>query len=275
MPDIGVFHPQVVHFVIALLVVGVGFRLLSLLNKWPWLNPAATALLVLGAGASVVAVRSGTDAHGPVERVPGSRPAVVEHEEWGERTRNLFLVVGALELVGLALADPRRRWLRYATAALGIAGLGAVYETGEHGGDLVYSYAGGVGIRTGDPEDVKRLLLAGLYHQAMADRAAKRPEDAATLFGQMVRSFPDDPTIQVLGAESLLRDRNDLTGARAAVAAIRVPEGDARTRRAVATLTADIFIAAGQKDSARAILEPLLAETPTNARLKAKLDSLK
>jgi uncharacterized membrane protein len=275
MPNLGVFHPQVVHFVIALLLVGVLLRLVSLLNRWPWMHPAATMLLVLGAGASVVAVRSGDDAHGPVERVPGSRPVVVEHEEWGERTRNLFLAIAAVELVGLALAENRRRLLRYASAALGLAGAFAVYETGEHGGELVYSYAGGVGIRTGEPEDVSRLLLAGLYHQAMLDRSGKRPAEAAALFEQMAGLFPDDPSIQLLAVESVLRDRMDLAGARKAIDAVNAPADDARLRRAIATLKADIHIAAGHRDSARAILEPLLAETPTNARLQAKLDSLK
>ena len=37
-------------------------------------------------------------------RVPGSRPAVVEHEEWGERARNAALAVGVLELLGLVFA---------------------------------------------------------------------------------------------------------------------------------------------------------------------------
>lgn len=275
MPNLGVFHPQVVHFVIALLCVGVLFRLLSLLNRWSWMNQAATALIVLGAAASVVAVKTGDDAHGPAERVPGARNAVVEHEEWGERTRNAFLAIAALELLGLAIAEPRRRALRYVTAALGAAGLFAVYEVGEHGGELVYSYAGGVGIRTGQPEDVNRLLLAGLYHQAMLDRREGRGAAAGLLFDQMAARYPDDASAQLLAGESLLRDRHDPAAARAFVEGIRVAEGDDRTRRSVATLKADILIAAGHPDSARTILEALLAEVPTNARLRAKLDSLK
>ena len=56
-----------------------------------------------------------------------------------------------------------------------------VYETSEHGGELVYSYAGGLGIRTGDEKDIERLLLAGYYNQAMADRKAGRSDSAAQL----------------------------------------------------------------------------------------------
>src|SRR5918996_1434584 len=103
-PSFAATHPQVVHFVVALLIVGVLFRLVALSGKVKWTGPAATTLLVLGGIASWVAAKSGTAAHGPVERIPGARDAVVEHEEWGERTRNLFVVISLFELAALLLA---------------------------------------------------------------------------------------------------------------------------------------------------------------------------
>src|SRR5512147_3310353 len=139
MPNIGSMHPYIVHMVIGLCLIGVGLRVVSLVGKWNWMNPAATTLLLLAAVAGIVGVKSGTDAHGPVERVPGARTAVEEHEEWGERTRNIFLAIGALELIGLFLAADRRKWAMYGSAALGLVGAGAVFETGEHGGELVYA----------------------------------------------------------------------------------------------------------------------------------------
>jgi uncharacterized membrane protein len=275
MPNLGVFHPQVVHFAIALLIVGVLMRVVSVFTKRTWINPAATTLLILGTLAAVVSVKSGDDAHGPVERVPGARPSVIEHEEWGERTRNIFLLVSAVELLALALAPDRRRFAWMATAALGIYGMYAVYETGEHGGELVYSYAGGVGIRTGETADVNRLLLAGLYHQAMLDRREGKGTDAGMLFDEMARRFPNDTSIRLLAIESMLRDRGDVAGARAAIESLNPPTADARNTRAVALLKVDILAAAGHRDSARAILEPLVEATPANVRLRAKLDSLR
>src|SRR5213076_107795 len=155
-------HPQIVHFVIALLFVGVVLRCVSLTGRAPFTGPAARVLLLVGTGAAVLAVQSGTAAHGPVERVPGARAAVGEHEEWGERTRNIFLVVAALEAV--ALVPAARRWRKgtlVMSAVVGLVGAVALYEAGAHGGELVYSYAGGVGIRSGDTADVGRLLVAG------------------------------------------------------------------------------------------------------------------
>src|SRR5687767_2409187 len=102
MPNLAANHPQVVHFVIALLLVGVLFRVISLTGRLAFTKHAATVLLILGTIAGGVAVKSGVDAHGPAERIPGARDLVVEHEELGIKTRNVFYVVGGIELVALA-----------------------------------------------------------------------------------------------------------------------------------------------------------------------------
>ena len=140
-------HPIIVHFTVALTVVGVLLRLVSLTGRVAFAGPAAALLILLAAATSVASVKSGEDAHGPVERVPGARAAVVEHEEWGERARNVLLVVAALELVALALRrNPRVRVVQGASAAFGLMALFMVYEAGEHGGQLVHASAGGVGL---------------------------------------------------------------------------------------------------------------------------------
>ena len=270
MPDIASIHPYV-----ALLIMGVAFRVISASGRWTWTNPAATTLLLLGTVAAVVSVQSGTDAHGPVERVPGSRPIVVDHEEWGKRTRNIFLGVAALELLGLLVAADKRKWLRYGSAVVGLAGAYALVETGEHGGELVYEYAGGVGLRTGNPEDVGRLLLAGMYHQAMQDRKNGKGNDASALIGEMARRWPNDTSLQLMRIESMFRDVGNPVGALAALDSLSVADDDASLKRRKSSLRADAFMAAGMKDSARTIVEELLKGQPENPRLTAKLDSHK
>lgn len=42
-----------------------------------------------------------------------------------------------------------------------------------------------------------------------------------------------------------------------------------------ASLKADVYLAMGKPDSARATLAPVVAAFPQNTRLKAKLDSIK
>lgn len=274
MPNLGYMHPYVVHIVVGFVIAGCVLRILSLTGKWNWMNQAAATALILGSIAAVVAWRSGVDAHGPAERVPGARTAVVEHEEWGERTRDLFLVIAGVEILGLAIGS-RRRWFHIASAALGTFGLFAIYETAEHGGELVYSYAGGVGLRTGDTEDVGRLLRAGLYHQAMLDRREGRGAEAARLFAEMKQRWPDDAEVRMLAAESRLRDAADASGALAEIDAMLPGVQDARIKRNATLVRAYAFLALGQKDSARAVVQRLATENPTNARYRTLLDSLK
>lgn len=278
MPELGplaALHPQVVHFVIALLAVGVLLRLVSLSGRVAFAGPAALTLLLLGTGATFVAMKSGTDAHGPVERAPGARHAVEDHEGWAAWTRNLFLLVILAELAALGL----KRWRRekpahFASAGLGVVGLVCLLETGEHGGRLVYGHAGGVGIREGKPEDVGRLLLAGLHFQAQVDRKAGRPEDAAVLIELAAKRFGSDTEVQLLAAESQLLDRQDPAAALAALGRISVPPDKRRLRSRHAVLTADALAASGQKDGARAALQQLLAEYPDDPRLRKKFEEL-
>ncbi|HWO89359.1 MAG TPA: DUF2231 domain-containing protein [Gemmatimonadales bacterium] len=266
--DIGAWHPQVVHFVVALLFVGVGARLLSLLplpERARFIGPAATVLILMGTIASLLAVKSGDDAHGPAERVPGAREAVVEHEEWGERTRNVFLIVAALELAAIALSAKRREQLakqaRVAAAIAGLAGLWVLYEAAEHGGEVVYSYAGGVGLRSGDTADVRRLLVAGLYHNAMLERRAGRGAEAYALFRELERREPGTVTL-LLRIESQLRDVRDSVGALETLRAWTPPADEPRVRMRHALLLAEALHLNGHADSARAIVERLRRDFP-------------
>jgi uncharacterized membrane protein len=292
LPDIGTFHPVIVHFAIALLVVGVICRLIALTGRLKFTSAMATSLIVLGTLASIVAVKSGDDAHGVPERIPGARDAVVNHEEWGKRTRNLFIAIAVLELIALGIGrgyhlfgnrgptdrvdsgrDKVVKGMRVTTGILGCIGLFLLYETGEHGAEIVYAYAGGVGTRSGDPADVKRLLVAGLYQNALQDREAGRKEDAARLIAELERRNPNDPAIRLLSIESTLRDRNDPN---AALAALRgfAPGDDAALRRRAGLLRVDAFEAAGQPDSARVTIQALQQEFPENAAIRQRAAQL-
>lgn len=275
LPNLAFWHPQIVHFVIALLIVGVLLRLVSLTGRFPFTGPAAATLLLLGTGAAVLAVKSGTDAHGAVERIPGAREAVNEHEDAGHDTRNVFLVVSALELAALGLGNrPARRWVLVASGVVGLAGMWPVYRVGALGGELVFRYAGGVGTYYGDTTDVQHLVLASLYEEAMADRAAQRPDAAAQAFEQLAARFPGDPSIQLLHAQSLVVDKHDGRAALAALAQIAPPADNRFFQFQYAYTKADAYVAAGVIDSARATLEALSQAFPNNPRIKQRLAQL-
>ena len=272
----GFYHPQIVHFAIALLTFGVVLRVISLARRPAFVAPAALTLLGAGTIAAALAILSGDAAHGPVERIPGVRSAVAQHEAWGIRTRNVFFGVITLEAIALILwRSPRRRVVYAASAALGLAGLFCLYEAGEHGGQLVYAYAGGVGIRSGDPADVERLLLAGLYNGALAERKAGRPNDAARLLALAGERHPNDPEVQLAAAESLLLDRKDARAAIEKLRNIQPPQDNRSLRIRHGMLTADALEAAGQKEGAAAVVQGLITEYPDVARLKERLATLK
>src|SRR5438270_1603705 len=260
MPNIGAYHPIIVHFAITLVVLGVIFRWISLTGRAPFTGPAAATLLILGAAAAFLAVHSGTDAHGPVERIPGVRQAVMDHEEAGHWARNVFLVVALLEIIALAAKKRSVQIARVAlwgSAVVGIFGFAAILKAAYKGGDLVYAYGGGVGIRSGDTADVNRLYLAGLYQAAQQARAQHDSARAVALFAQLEREFPNDTSVRLLAIESLVRDKDDGRAALTALTRFPVRADDRRLQLRIGFLKADAYVAVGKADSARAVLEQL------------------
>ncbi|MGD9906196.1 MAG: DUF2231 domain-containing protein [Vicinamibacterales bacterium] len=270
-------HPQVVHFVVALILVGVGLRWAALFWRPTWLAPAATALVALGTAASLVATLSGDAAHGPVERLPGVRPAVVAHETWGERARNVFVLLLGVEVVAAALAfrqHPRARIAAITSAAVGAAAVGTLYRAADLGGELVYAYGGGVGIRSGAPEDVERVFITATSQQALADRAAGRPLDAARLADVLAARFPDHLEVQLAHVEATIVDRADPSSALNRLRALTIPQGDARLRLRAGLLRAQALEAMGDGSAARQVLETLRTEFPASGEIERRLARL-
>jgi uncharacterized membrane protein len=279
MPNIGAYHPIIVHFAIALLIFGVIFRWVSLTGRAPFTGPAAATLLILGAAAAFLAVHSGTDAHGPVERIPGVRQAVMDHEEAGHWARNVFLVVALLEIIALVAKKRSVQIARVAlwgSAVVGIFGFAAILKAADKGGDLVYDYAGGVGTRSGDTADVNRLYLAGVYQAAQQARAQHDSARAAALFAQLEREFPNDTNVRLLAIESLVRDKDDGRAALSALSRFPVRADDRRLQLRIGFLKADAYVAVGKPDSARVVLEQLGNAFPDmQQRIKDRIAQIK
>ncbi len=130
-------------------------------------------------------------------------------------------------------------------------------------------------MRSGDPNDLSRLLLAGLYHNAVLDRSEGRPVDAARLIEEMSRRFPDDRAIALLVIESLILDRENGEAALEALARFTVPEGNRRLRLQAGLLAADALQLTERTDSAQTTLEALLQDFPSNQRIENKLAELR
>ncbi len=109
----------------------------------------------------------------------------------------------------------------------------------------------------------------------MQDRKTGKLDQAAELIATAARRFPQDTEVQLLSAESKLLDGRNPQSAIEALNAIQVSDDNRLLRTRRATLQADAFEAAGQKDAAAAVLQPVVEAFPNNARLKARLEQLK
>jgi len=136
-------HPAVVHFPIvlaALLPLAAIVALILIARGAPaqktW--SFVVALSVMLALASWAAVETGQDEEDTVEKVVAEEP-IHEHEEAGERML-IFSGIGVV-LVGLGLANGKigqvGRWIG-TIAAVGL--VGASYQVGRLGGELVYQH---------------------------------------------------------------------------------------------------------------------------------------
>jgi len=139
-------HPAVVHFPIALLIVGAGLSVIAVLfRRWA---PAAALLLVLGAAGAVVAVGTGESEDDRLGKLQGAAHQLLEdHEHAGERARNFALVAAALSVLALLAA----RWSLLGRSIGALAAVVAlmtawnVAQAGHYGGLLVYHQ--GIGLR--------------------------------------------------------------------------------------------------------------------------------
>ena len=142
-------HPAIVHFPIALILIGALLAVAAMLiRRWqlPWL---ATVLLVMGALGAYGAARTGGQQAVMVGEI--SEPAeriLDQHQEWGELTRNFAIAAAILALSSASLArfPTTARGLGIATAMVAGAAAWSVAATGHYGGQLVYKH--GLGINT-------------------------------------------------------------------------------------------------------------------------------
>lgn len=138
-------HPAVVHFPIALLLVGAGMSLLSVVFR-RWALPTAL-ILFLGALGAVVAVQTGEHEEHRLPKMSGElHEAFENHEHAGKRTRN-FAIVAAV-FAGLSTLPVRisllRRGLAGITAVVALMCAYQVVQAGHYGGALVYKHGLGI-----------------------------------------------------------------------------------------------------------------------------------
>jgi len=137
-------HPLVIHFPIALIVVGAFVDLIdTAIGRPRWLSPAATMLFTFGALGAIVACVSGQHAFDTVLMPGMAHPIVQSHRTWAIATTVYFTVL-ALVRIAVAFRGPLARRYKLILLLASIAGVVGLQQTAERGGRLVYEQGVGV-----------------------------------------------------------------------------------------------------------------------------------
>lgn len=137
-------HPAIVHFPIALLLVGFGLELAGRLRRAEWMRRAAAALLVLAALASAAAFLSGKQAEEAAEDAGVPDAPIESHEAAGTWTMILAALAAGVRLVEGNGQRPVTRWAAPVALALYAAAAASASLAGYRGGELVYKHGAGV-----------------------------------------------------------------------------------------------------------------------------------
>jgi uncharacterized membrane protein len=137
------FHPQIVHFPIALILVSVLLELIGRVTDLEWWRKAAFTVLIFGVLGAGAAVLSGNGAGEKAEHAGVAESAVDAHGDAGR----IAFYLGLAAVVVRAVAGRTGR-ARGAVGALGLVlqllAASAVGMAGYRGGKLVYEHGANV-----------------------------------------------------------------------------------------------------------------------------------
>lgn len=138
MPKVYQLHPAIVHFPIALLVLGAAVAAARLRRDAPaWLARGESGLLWLGTLAAWAALGFGLLAERFAPHKPLAWEVLADHKTLAWWTCGVF---SALALFRFRAGERGRRY----QLALWLAGLALLLATGFHGGELVFDFGMGL-----------------------------------------------------------------------------------------------------------------------------------
>ena len=141
-------HPMIVHFPLVLLIFAVLFDVAGLiLKKFTWLEKSALLLYLLGTIAAGVAFLTGRAASDGLDIPVIAMRAVNDHADWAEVTLWFFIIYTIIRLsfaFGFKLI-PLAKIIVVPLVLIGLLGVYFLYQTGDHGAQLIFGYGLGTG----------------------------------------------------------------------------------------------------------------------------------
>lgn len=141
--DLTHLHPMIVHFPIALLIVGFLTDILGLLTKREFFTQAGFYMLILGTLGVIAAYLSGEQAGGGISEEGALKQALETHENAALITIWLASITAVFR-IALVYFKKYKGALKIASLVLFLLVVGSIARTGNYGGELVYKHAAGV-----------------------------------------------------------------------------------------------------------------------------------
>ena len=146
--DLTHLHPMIVHFPIALLIVGFLSDIVGLITKRDFFTQAGFYLFTLGALGVIAAFITGSQAGDGIVEEGALKHALETHE--GAATLAIWVTsIAAVFRIALFLLKKYSGVLKMVSLALGLLAVMAIARTGYYGGELVYKHAAGVQLDLG------------------------------------------------------------------------------------------------------------------------------
>lgn len=139
-------HPLLVHFPIALLVTAGILNLAEILLPYDWWDERKSTILYAAGAVSAIAVYfTGQSAADQVFLETAAQPVLTDHADWALWTVWYFGGYAMVRSVLHRLDWLQRKDIRILAFLAVLPGLFFLYETGEHGAELVFGYGTGTG----------------------------------------------------------------------------------------------------------------------------------
>jgi uncharacterized membrane protein len=146
--DLTHLHPMIVHFPIALLIVGFLSDLLGLIIKREFFTQAGFYLLILGTMGVIAAFITGDQAGSGISEAGALKQALETHEHAASLTIWMVCIAAVFRLA-LVLLNKFKGVFKMLSLALFLVAVLSIGRTGFYGGELVYKHAAGVQLDLG------------------------------------------------------------------------------------------------------------------------------
>lgn len=153
MDFLGSLHPKIIHFPIALFIVYTLLETVGFIFKKEIFTKAAYIILVIGIIGAFGAVLTGHQAEESWRNwMSPSKYLLEDHEKYATITLWYFFGLAILRTMFVINVEIKKKFsehlmkMKIGFVVLALIGCYFVYETGEHGGKLVYEYGVGTSV---------------------------------------------------------------------------------------------------------------------------------